>query len=155
MKKGFTLIELLVVIAIIGVLSSIVMASLNSARDKAKLAKILLTMKQINNSAYLCFDSGGILASPAASGTGGTPVCSNDANTLLPNISDTGFGYCGSGCGGWTSSANTNYAFSVYSDSFSSGRKIVVCGNSINVNGWYGLWIWDFTTDVGCRKSGF
>jgi prepilin-type N-terminal cleavage/methylation domain-containing protein len=36
MKKGFTLIEMLVVIAIIGIFSSVVMASIESARAKNK-----------------------------------------------------------------------------------------------------------------------
>jgi prepilin-type N-terminal cleavage/methylation domain-containing protein len=51
--KGFTLIELLVVVAIIGVLSSVVLASLNSARAKARDAKRMSDIKQIQNAIEL------------------------------------------------------------------------------------------------------
>ncbi len=55
MKKqaGFTLIELLVVIAVIGILASVVLASLNSARDKAKYAKAISEMREIAKAAEL------------------------------------------------------------------------------------------------------
>ncbi len=58
-KRGFTLIELLVVVAIIGVLSSVVMVSLNSARVKARDAKRKVELKQITNALELYYNDNG------------------------------------------------------------------------------------------------
>lgn len=55
--RGFTLIELLVVIAIIGILSSVVLASLNSAREKSRDARRISDIKQIQLALELYFDS--------------------------------------------------------------------------------------------------
>lgn len=43
LMKGFTLIELLVVVAIVGILASVVLASLNSSRAKGRDARSALT----------------------------------------------------------------------------------------------------------------
>ena len=58
-NKGFTLIELLVVIAIIGMLSSVVLASLNSARAKARDARRLADINQIQKAIDLYYDEYG------------------------------------------------------------------------------------------------
>ncbi|HEY4511867.1 MAG TPA: type II secretion system protein [Candidatus Paceibacterota bacterium] len=69
MKKGFTLIELLVVIAIIGILSSVVLASLNSARGKAKEAAFRSELKALVAGLTNVCDSANIVAADAAATT--------------------------------------------------------------------------------------
>ena len=56
-NKGFTLIELLVVIAIIGILASVVLASLNSARSKGSDAAIKSNLNNIRAQAELVYDA--------------------------------------------------------------------------------------------------
>jgi general secretion pathway protein G len=58
-KRGFTLIELLVVIAIIGILSSVVLASLNDARQKSRDAKRISDVKQLQLALELYYDAQG------------------------------------------------------------------------------------------------
>lgn len=59
MKKGggFTLIELLVVIAIIGILASLALAALNSARVKSRDARRVADLNQIRIALELYFDA--------------------------------------------------------------------------------------------------
>ena len=55
-KNGFTLIELLVVIAIIGVLASLLLPALASAKEQAKLTKCISNQRQIGISFKLYAD---------------------------------------------------------------------------------------------------
>mgnify|MGYP001576183638 CR=1 FL=1 len=54
-KRGFTLIELLVVIAIIGLLSTLAVVALGSAREKARDSQRLSDLKQVQTALELYY----------------------------------------------------------------------------------------------------
>lgn len=104
--RGFTLIELLVVIAIIGLLSSVVLASLNTARMKARDARRLSDMHQMQIALDFYYDSFGRYPDSDYAGNGGwdtpgngtfiTPLVSNKflpAHLLDPTINDINGNY--------------------------------------------------------------
>ncbi len=77
--KGFTLIELLVVIAIIGILSAIVLASLDSARSKGQDAAARADLDDMRAQAENFYDS---------SGSTYTGVCAANSAATPPGIKD-------------------------------------------------------------------
>lgn len=117
-NKGFTLIELLVVIAIIGLLSSVVLASLNSARAKGRDARRVSDLQEISKALEFYYDKYGYYPTYGVSSngegsdrsdwinnTGATaahPLGALKDEGLLTVVSrDPGQNvYVGSGCGG-------------------------------------------------------
>ncbi len=83
MKRGFTLIELLVVIAIIGILSSVVLASLNTARNKGADAAIKSNLANARAQAEIFYDTNG---QTYDAGTAATDVCNTAASVGNPAV---------------------------------------------------------------------
>jgi len=82
-NRGFTLIELLVVIAIIGILSSVVLASLNTARQKSRDAKRISDVKQLQLALELYFDTNGGYPSTIGTSTS-SPLITGNFMSVIP-----------------------------------------------------------------------
>lgn len=97
--RGFTLIELLVVIAIIGILSSVVLASLNTARQKSRDARRIADIKQLQLALELYFDS-------KATYPSSTTQLAPTYISILPKdpLDGSAYGYAGLGSGATCSS---------------------------------------------------
>jgi type IV pilus assembly protein PilA len=95
-QAGFTLIELLVVIAIIGILSSVVLASLNNARQKARIASAQASLKSVQDVGVLCMDDGTDLNTATTTAL----ICDTASSTWpsLPNVGNWQYDPSGGTC---------------------------------------------------------
>lgn len=93
-SQGFTLIELLVVIAVIGILSAVVLTSLNVARARGSDAGIKSNMASIRSQSELVYDSNNCYADgvPASSGCSASAVAPGTCATSGVGFVDTIFG---------------------------------------------------------------
>lgn len=154
-KKGFTLIELLVVISIISLLSSIVLASLNSAREKGRIAASMQFSASMQHSlgaeavGIYNFEDGSGLVAKDASGlnNNGTIVgvgTTWSTDTYASNNSKYSLAFAGTGnyinLARGLGIANTNFTITLWLKTTSANGQMYVIANSGAGNGYrFGL----------------
>ncbi|MEK7461957.1 MAG: type II secretion system protein [Patescibacteria group bacterium] len=100
-SRGFTLIELLVVIAIIGILASVVLASLNSARAKGSDAAIKSSINNARAQAEIFYDTAGNNYTNVCTAAGGISTMLAAAD----NANGAGVSDCNSSATAWAMAA--------------------------------------------------
>jgi type II secretion system protein G len=134
-SKGFTLVELLVVIAIIGLLASVVIVSVNSARAKARDSRRVSDVKALSSAIELYKDSnsGNAPASTGAIATDLAPlVTANFVGKVPTDPKNTGtFVYTYSNTG----SDDTYYIQFQTEQASSLGNATYYCSTSAGVVG--------------------
>jgi len=91
-QKGFTLIELLVVVAIIGLLASIILASLNTARQKGRDARRIADMKEIQTALELYYSDHNAYPTAATQATAATALTALVSGGYMSVVSDDPLG---------------------------------------------------------------
>ncbi len=114
-QKGFTLIELLVVIAIIGLLASVVLLALNSARSKSRDAKRVADVRQMTSALELFYnDNNGYpatLSSLVSSYIGAVPAAPLPVDGGCANNSSASNTYTYAGVGTLAGNVYPDYTY--------------------------------------------